>query len=104
MVGLWGSSAVSGVLLEIFSELLRLDLRPCKLSGVLLDASGPVSIFFQNFWTSLGNMFLNFKHNVLFYIEMFFKFVFLFILFLSYVAVCDVTWSAELPEGSSFMF
>ncbi len=31
------------------------------------------------------------------------KFVFLLITFLFYVAVCDVTWSAELPEGSIFM-
>ena len=72
--------------------------------GSFLDASGPVFIFFQSFWTSLGNMFLNFKHHFLFYIEWFFKFVFLFIIFLFYVAVCDVAWSAELPEGSIFMF
>ena len=32
-----------------------------------------------------------------------FKFACLFIMFLFYVAVCDVTWSAKLPEGSIFM-
>ena len=31
-------------------------------------------------------------------------FLSVFSVFLFYVAVCDVTWSAELPEGSSFMF
>ena len=70
--------------------------------GVFLDASGPVSVFFQSFWTSHGNISLSFKHD--FYLtEIFFKFAFLFIMFLFYVAVCDVTWSAKLPEGSIFM-
>ena len=35
LVGLWGASGVSGVLLGIFSGFLRLGLWPWKLSGIL---------------------------------------------------------------------
>ena len=71
--------------------------------GAFLDASGPVSVFFQSFWTSHGNISLSLKHDFYFTENSFFKFVFLFIIFLFYVAVCDVTWSAKLAEGSIFM-
>jgi len=33
-----------------------------------------------------------------------FKFGLLYIIFLFYVAVLEETWTAELPEGSIFMF
>ena len=36
--------------------------------------------------------------------NIFLKFVFRAYHFFFYVAECDVTWSAELPEGSIFMF
>ena len=71
--------------------------------GSFLHASGPVSVFFQSFWTSHGNISLSFKHDFYFTENLFFKFAFQFNTFLFYVAVCDVTWSAELPEGSIFM-
>ena len=38
--------------------------------GAFLDASGPVSVFFQSFWTSHGNISLSFKHD--FYLTDFF--------------------------------
>ena len=71
--------------------------------GAFLDASGPVSVFFQSFWTSHGNMFLNFKHNFYFAYKCIFKYNFLFITFLFSIAMCEETWSAKPPGGSIFM-
>ena len=51
----------------------------------------------------MASYFLNFDHIFDFTYRGIFKFRLLYIIFLFYVAVCEETWSAELPEGSIFM-
>ncbi len=65
---------------------------------------GPFWSAFQVFRHPLASYFLNFDYMFDFKYGRIFKFGLLYIIFLFYVAVLEETWTAELPEGSIFMF
>ena len=104
LVGLWGASGALG---RPPGDLFWISL----VASLVLEALwGPLWMHLGPFWSSckafrhpIGSYFLNFKHNFDFTYRCIFKFMFLFIIALFYVAVCEETWSAELPGGSIFM-
>ena len=81
------------------------------VASLVLDAFwGPLWMRLGAFWSSfqvfrhpMASYFLNFNHIFHLTYGRTFKFTFLYIIFPFYVAVCEETWSAELPEGSIFM-
>ena len=89
-------------------DLLWLSL----VASLVLDAfCGPLRMRLGPFWSSIqvfrhlmASYLLNFNHIFDLTYRPIFKFRFLYIIFPFYVAVCEETWSAELPEGSIFMF
>ena len=90
---------------------------PWDLSWLSLVASLVLDAFWGPLWMHLGSFlasfqvfrhptasyFLNFNHIFDFTYRGILKSRLLYIIFLFYVAVCEETWSAELPEGSIFM-
>ena len=96
--GLWGPSWDPLWISPVGSLALEAFWGPFWMPRGLFSSS------FKAFGHPLDTFFLISSITFYFTWNYFFKFAFLFITFLFYVAECDVTWSAELPEGSSFMF
>ena len=107
LLGLWGAFGVPGRSLETFSGFLLLHLWPWKLSGVLFGC-------FWGLWDVSGDLFRSslklfdtrrdiFSKNSGQLKDVFSNSGFCFSVFLFFVAVCEETWSSELPEGSIFM-
>ena len=94
-----------------------LGLPPGGLFWISLVASfvlealwGPLWAHLCPFWSAfsafrhpMGSYFLKFKNHFDFTYRCIFKFMFVFIIFLFYVAVCEETWSAKVPGGSILM-
>ena len=72
--------------------------------GSPLDASGLFFTSFHVFRHPMASYFLNFNHIFDFTYRGILKSRLLYSIFLFYVAICEEAWSAELPEGSIFMF